>query len=220
MGNVPRPSQHLERDKNMVDTLDNLLVHFERRHENPKVAMWAHNLHLGDARATQMARRGELNVGQLVRELHPGEVVLVGFTTHSGSVTAASEWGGVTERKQVLPGLEGSFEQLFHECEIGNFMLRFDEHPELHRPLNSGKLERAIGVIYLPETERSSHYFFADLADQFDLALHYDESRVVERAEHGFQFLPNDPQRPVSALATQLFQPFAAMLPTSWVSAS
>ena len=106
--------------------------------------------------------------------------MLVGFTTFTGNVTAASDWGGVTERKYVRPALEGSFERLFHECEMGDFMLRFDQHPELHRPLNTGKLERAIGVIYLPETERYSHYFSADLARQFDVVLHYDQTRAVE----------------------------------------
>jgi erythromycin esterase-like protein len=175
-----RPNTWNLRDSHMVDTLDNLVLHFEQRKENPKAVIWAHNSHLGDARATQMSRRGELNVGQLVRERYPDEAVLVGFTTYTGSVTAASDWGGMTERKHVLPGIEGSFERLFHECEIGNFMLRFDGHPEVHRPLNSGKLERAIGVIYLPETERYSHYFFADLADQFDVVLHYDHSQAVE----------------------------------------
>jgi erythromycin esterase-like protein len=175
-----RPNTWNLRDTHMVDTLDNLMEHFGRRGENAKAVIWAHNSHLGDARATQMSRRGELNVGQLVRERHSGESVLVGFTTYTGSVTAASEWGGVTERKHVLPGMEGSFERLFHECDLGDFMLRLDEHPELHRPLNTEKLERAIGVIYLPETERYSHYFAANLAAQFDVVLHYDHSSAVE----------------------------------------
>jgi erythromycin esterase-like protein len=175
-----RPNTWNLRDTHMVDTLDNLISHFSRHGENPKAVIWAHNSHLGDARATQMSRRDELNVGQLVRERHAKEAVLVGFTTFTGNVTAASDWGGVTERKYVRPALEGSFERLFHECEMGDFMLRFDQHPELHRPLNTGKLERAIGVIYLPETERYSHYFSADLARQFDVVLHYDQTRAVE----------------------------------------
>jgi erythromycin esterase-like protein len=175
-----RPNTWNLRDTHMVDTLENLMEHLRRQGEEPKAVIWAHNSHLGDARATQMSRRDEINVGQLVRERHEGEAVLVGFTTNSGTVTAASNWGGITERKQVRPGMEGSFERLFHEAEAGDFLLRFDQQPDLARDLNSGMLERAIGVIYLPETERYSHYFFADLADQFDVVVHYNETTAVQ----------------------------------------
>ncbi|MGN6386898.1 MAG: erythromycin esterase family protein [Verrucomicrobiota bacterium] len=175
-----RPNTWNLRDTHMVDTLDNLMAHFAKQGENPKVVIWAHNSHLGDARATQMSRRDELNVGQLMRERHGDDAVLVGFTTDHGTVTAASDWGGVTERKRVRPGMGGSYERLFHEADAGNFMLIFREHPEFARELNRSMLERAIGVIYLPETERYSHYFFADIADQFDAVLHFDETRAVE----------------------------------------
>ncbi len=175
-----RPNTWNLRDTHMVDTLDSLMNHLQKQGENPKAIIWAHNSHLGDARATQMSRRDEVNVGQLVRERHAGEAVSVGFSTYSGTVTAASEWGGVTERKIVRPGMEGSYEQLFHEADASNFVLIFREHPALARDLNQSMLERAIGVIYLPETERYSHYFSADIADQFDVVIHYDESRAVE----------------------------------------
>jgi erythromycin esterase-like protein len=174
-----RPNTWNLRDTHMVDTLDALMSHLEAQGERPKAVVWAHNSHLGDARATQMSRRDELNVGQLVRERHGEQAVLVGFTTFSGTVTAASDWGGVTERKRVRPAMDGSYEALLHEAHEGDFLLRFDRHPELGRFLNTGKLERAIGVIYLPETERYSHYFFADLARQFDVVLHYDYSHAL-----------------------------------------
>ena len=175
-----RPNTWNLRDTHMVDTIDHLMDHFERRGNTPKIVVWAHNSHLGDARATQMSRRDELNVGQLMRERHGNEAVLVGFSTHHGTVTAASDWGGVTERKRVRPGMERSYEELFHESDAGNFMLVFNENAELAEELNKSKLERAIGVIYLPETERYSHYFFADIAQQFDVVLHYDETRALE----------------------------------------
>jgi erythromycin esterase-like protein len=173
-----RPNTWNLRDTHMVDTLDHLMEHL--RKQKPKAVIWAHNSHLGDARATQMSRRGEINVGQLVRERHGNEAVLVGFSTHRGTVTAASEWGGVTERKRVRPGMEGSYEELFHEANSGNYMIIFNEDEDLSRQLNKSRMERAIGVIYLPESERYSHYFSAQIASQYDVVLHYDESRAVE----------------------------------------
>jgi erythromycin esterase-like protein len=175
-----RPNTWNLRDTHMVDTLDHLMDHLQSHGEQPKAIIWAHNSHLGDARATEMSRRDELNVGQLIRERHGEEAVLVGFSTFHGTVTAASNWGSVTERKRVRPGMEGIYEQLFHESEAGDFMLIFNENPALASELNKPMLERAIGVIYLPETERYSHYFSARIAQQFDVVLHYDETRAVE----------------------------------------
>src|SRR5438093_10413517 len=105
-----RPNTWNLRDTHMVDTLDDLMHHLEGHGRQPKAILWAHNSHLGDARATQMTDRGELNVGQLVRERHKDEAVLVGFTTHSGTVTAASAWGGIAERKRVRPAMSDSCE--------------------------------------------------------------------------------------------------------------
>jgi len=135
--------------------------------------VWAHNSHLGDARATEMGQRGELNVGQLVREKHGHEAILIGFTTHHGTVTAASDWDGPAERKHVRPALPGSYESMFHDAKLGQFLLT----------LRAARLERAIGVIYRPETERGSHYFHARLAEQFDAVLHFDETSAVEPLE-------------------------------------
>jgi erythromycin esterase-like protein len=172
------------RDCHMVDTLEALTAHLGRQRREPaKVVVWAHNSHLGDARATEAASRGELNVGQLVRERHPGDCVLIGFTTFSGTVTAADDWDGPAERKRVRPGLPGSFERLFHEVNEKAFWLAFDSAPHAAESLRSARLERAIGVIYRPRSERLSHYFRARLADQFDAVIHVDETRALEPLE-------------------------------------
>jgi len=176
------------RDRHMVDTLDALMGHFEKQGEQPKVVIWAHNSHLGDARATDMSRRDEVNVGQLVRERHFEGTVLVGFTTYSGTVTAASDWGEPAERKRVRPGMRGSCEELFHEASVPNFLLVIGEHRHLYRSLASALLERAIGVIYRPETERWSHYLHAKLSEQFDAVIHFDETRAVEPLERTAQW--------------------------------
>src|SRR5207302_5232052 len=142
--------------------------------------VWAHNSHLGDARATEMASHGELNVGQLVRERHARDSLLLGFTTYTGTVTAADDWGGPAERKQVRPGLPGSFEEVLHQVGEEQFLVPFASAPQAAGALRSTRLERAIGVIYRPDTERQSHYFRARLADQFDAIIHCDESHAVE----------------------------------------
>jgi erythromycin esterase-like protein len=169
------------RDGHMAETLDELLVFLEGTYGQAKVVVWEHNSHLGDARATEMGDRGELNVGQLTRERHGRQTVLVGFTTHTGTVTAADDWGEPAQRKRVRPSLEGSYERLFHETGLDCFLLRLrDGDPELVDELRRARLERAIGVIYRPETERQSHYFYARLPEQFDAVLHYDETRAVQ----------------------------------------
>ena len=109
------------RDRHMVETLDALIAHLNRQGGRAKVVIWAHNSHLGDARATDMGRRGELDVGRLVRERYGQDAVLVGFTTHHGTVTAASDWGGAAERKRVRPALPGSYEALFHSALAARF---------------------------------------------------------------------------------------------------
>jgi erythromycin esterase-like protein/predicted phosphoribosyltransferase len=176
------------RDRHMAETLDALVEYLGRQGEAAKVVVWAHNSHLGDARATEMGERGELNLGQLTRERHGGEVVLVGFTTHHGTVTAASDWGAPAERKQVRPALPGSYEALFHDARPGRFMLAWREGDSICASLRQRRLERAIGVIYRPDTERQSHYSWARLPDQFDAVLHFDETRAVEPLEYGAEW--------------------------------
>lgn len=170
------------RDTHMADTIDELRAHIRRQARSGKLAVWAHNSHLGDCRATEMSRRGELNVGQLMRERHGGRVLSVGFTTHSGTVTAASDWDAPAERKTVRPALPDSYERLFHDLGAGDFLLDCSA-PEARMALAKPRLERAIGVIYRPETERQSHYFEACLPEQFDAVVHFDTTRAVEPLE-------------------------------------
>ncbi len=169
------------RDRHMAETLEALVAFLERTDGAAKVVVWAHNSHLGDARATEMGVRGEWNVGQLVREQHGRDAILVGFTTYDGTVTAASNWDGPAERKAVRPALPDSYEALFHDAGTERFLLalRDDAVPGLDQPM----LERAIGVIYRPDTERASHYFHACLPAQFDVVLHFDRTRAVEPFE-------------------------------------
>jgi erythromycin esterase-like protein/predicted phosphoribosyltransferase len=176
------PSWNL-RDRHMAETLDELAGYLGRRGGRAKIAVWEHNSHLGDARATEMGQRGELNVGQLAREKHGSDAVLVGFSTYCGTVTAASDWGGLAERKRVRPALAGSYETLFHMARPERFLLIMDDDEVTARQLSAPRLERAIGVIYRPDTERQSHYFRARLADQFDAVIHIDETSAVEPLE-------------------------------------
>ncbi len=174
------------RDQHMAETLDALVAHLERHGGMARVVVWAHNSHLGDARATEMGDGGELNIGQLVREKYGRESVLVGFSTYTGTVTAASDWGAPAERKRVRPGLSGSFEELFHQQDMPDFLLPLRDSPAAGL-LRQTRLQRAIGVIYLPQTERQSHYFHARLPNQFDAMIHFDETRAVEpldRTQH------------------------------------
>ena len=171
------------RDRHMADTLEALIRFLARQHTPAKVIVWAHNSHLGDARATEMSRRGELNVGQLVRERHGKRALLIGFTTYEGSVTAASNWDEPAQCMRVRPGLTGSVEELFHEVGMRNFMLDLATPTDASEALRTPRLERAIGVIYRPDTERQSHYFHTSLTSQFDAVLHYDVTRAVEPLE-------------------------------------
>ncbi|HEU4830152.1 MAG TPA: erythromycin esterase family protein [Gemmatimonadales bacterium] len=169
------------RDRHMAETLEALAGLAASRGREGPVVVWAHNSHLGDARATEMGAGGELNVGQLVRERHGEASLLVGFTTYDGTVTAASDWDGPAERMTVRPGRADSYEGLFHEAGGSDFLL--DLHASaMQRPFPR-RLERAIGVIYRPETERQSHYFEAGLSRQFDLVIHLDHTRALEPME-------------------------------------
>lgn len=171
------------RDRHMIDTLAHLRQALGGPGTPAKIVVWAHNSHLGDARATDMRHRGEVNVGQLARERFAGEVVSVGFTTHHGTVTAATDWNAPALRRQVRPGLPGSLEALFHETGMASFLLSLGTDLDLADLLTPPRLERAIGVIYRPETERRSHYFHASLACQFDYVIHIDRTRAVQPLE-------------------------------------
>jgi erythromycin esterase-like protein len=173
------------RDRHMVETLYALRDHLHAQGTpRPRIVVWAHNSHLGDARATQMGTWGEWNVGQLVRERSGPAALNVGFSTYSGTVTAATEWDEPPQLKRVRPGLAGSYERLFHDVNSPRFLLGLRE-PDVRAALDQARLERAIGVIYRPETERQSHYFDAVLADQFDFIIHVDETHALEPMEYG-----------------------------------
>lgn len=181
------------RDAHMAETLDFLVEHFALQGERSKIVLWAHNSHLGDARATEMGRLGEWNVGQLVRQRYGHDAVLIGFTTYTGTVTAASDWGGAAERKRVRPAMPGSFEALFHECGIPSFVLTLPRGAPASLGLAESMWERAIGVIYRPESELASHYFHARLSDQFDAIIHVDRTRAVEPLEPTSQWGIGEP---------------------------
>jgi erythromycin esterase-like protein len=171
------------RDRHMAETLDALSAFLSRADRPARMVVWAHNSHLGDARHTDMSRRGELNLGQLTRQAAPDATVLVGFTTYAGTVTAARDWGGDAERRIVRPALDESYEALFHAVPLPNFYLDFSRHLGAATALQTQRLERAIGVLYRPESERVSHYFAARLPLQFDAVFHYDTTRAVEPLE-------------------------------------
>jgi erythromycin esterase-like protein len=170
------------RDRHMMETLEALLAHVRHTGGPARAIVWAHNSHLGDARATQMGAGGELNLGQLVRERYGQNVWLIGLTTHTGSVTAAKNWDEPAERRRVTPSMVGSYERLFHEAGIPRFLLLLRD-TRVRDALWTERLERAIGVIYRPESERLSHYFRARLPEQFDAVLHIDETSALEPLE-------------------------------------
>jgi erythromycin esterase-like protein len=149
------------RDRHMTEMLENLAHHLsEKSNQLAKIVVWAHNSHLGDK-----------------------QVALVGFTTHHGYVTAASSWDGVSERKRIRPALHGSYEDIFHKIHQARFMLPIRESDQLKKALSEDRLERAIGVIYAPETERQSHYFYANISQQFDAIIHIDETNALKPLE-------------------------------------
>ena len=170
------------RDQHMAQTLDALLVHLDR-HEGAqpaRIVIWAHNSHVGDARATEVGTDGQLTLGQLARERYGEDCRLIGFSTHSGTVTAASQWGGPAERKVVRPALNGSVEELFHETGRPEFLVSPMISREAAEPLDAVRLARAIGVIYQPATERQSHYYHVRPGDQYDAMIHIDRTCALE----------------------------------------
>ena len=170
------------RDSHMADTLEHLL---ENRGPDSKAVVWAHNSHIGDARETDMgAVRGEHNIGQLARERWGEDAVaLVGFGTHGGTVSAASDWDGEREVKRINPSRRDSYERLCHDSGVERFLLDLKGNAQLRDRLSDPRLERFIGVIYRPETERWSHYSEAVLPRQFDAWCWFDETRALEPLE-------------------------------------
>lgn len=189
------------RDRHMMDTLQAVERHVGASRGPAKLVVWAHNSHVGDARYTDMARRGELNLGQLARQRWRGEVSIIGFSTHMGTVTAAQNWDGVGVQRRVRHSLEGSYEQLFHQAAVkrgaSRVLLRMREETAATRALLEQRLQRAIGVVYRPETERISHYYDVTLPLQFDAIVHIDETsalRALEPGEHWLRGIEEPPE--------------------------
>ncbi|MDF2440642.1 MAG: hypothetical protein JWN98_1626 [Abditibacteriota bacterium] len=168
------------RDRHMADTLEALAAHLGQPGQPAKVVVWAHNSHVGDARTTTMGQSGEWTLGQLMRERQAAHTVLVGFTTYSGTVIAAPQWGEAGRVERVRPALPGSFSALFHETGVGNFLLPLRGQSEVVLAMGEPRLERAIGVVYLPQTERESHYFQARMSKQFDAVIHMDTTTALK----------------------------------------
>jgi len=170
------------RDRHMFETLAHLASFLESTRGRPaKIVGWCHNSHVGDARATEVLERGELNIGQLAKEHYGPNAILIGFTTYKGTVRAAAAWGDLPQIFTVPPALEESYEALFHTVGVERFFINFQEETgarELFR--NSRYLHRAIGVVYRPQTERASHYYHSNLSYQYDGVMHIDTSHALE----------------------------------------
>jgi erythromycin esterase-like protein len=165
------------RDTAMFETLEHVL---KARGKDAKAVVWAHNSHVGDARFTEMGMvREEVNIGQLCRQRFGEDAALIGFGTHSGTVAAATDWGGDMEIKRVLPSRPDSYEQLCHASDMPRFLLDLKRHETLRDELLKPRLERFIGVVYRPETELASHYAQASLPQQFDAFVWFDQTTAL-----------------------------------------
>jgi erythromycin esterase-like protein len=179
------------RDSHMADTVLDLHRHLREQGRPGRIVVWAHNSHLGDARATQMGRTGEWNVGQLLRQqVGADRVLLVGFTTYTGHVTAARDWDQPPERRWVRPAQRDSWEHAFHASGKDRFFLPLRDGSQV---LEGAMLERAIGVVYRPESEMASHYFDAVLGEQFDAVFHLDETTALEPLDVGVHWMRHEP---------------------------
>jgi protein-L-isoaspartate(D-aspartate) O-methyltransferase len=166
------------RDQHMFNTLEAIL---NFRGAQSKAVVWAHNSHIGNAAATEMAARGESNIGQLCRQTLAEQACLIGFGTDHGSVAAAADWDAPMQIMAIRPSHEKSYERLCHDTGVAAFLLPLREPPrrDVRDELADARLERAIGVIYRPDTELHSHYFYASLPAQFDEYIWFDQTRAV-----------------------------------------
>ncbi|HEY9085842.1 MAG TPA: erythromycin esterase family protein [Candidatus Tyrphobacter sp.] len=180
------------RDSHMVETLERLIRHLSRHGSPVKAIVWAHNSHVGDARATSMSLRDETNIGALLKQRYGTDAFSIGFTTYTGTVTAASDWHAPEERKNVRPARGDSYEYLFHTIAPHFWVPLRTNRPDL-AGLPARARERAIGVIYRPETELQSHYFTANIINQFDALYHFDVTRAVEPLERSARWIEGEP---------------------------
>ncbi len=180
------------RERHMAETLDALRTHVSSDGAPGKLVVWAHNSHVGDARATELADLGQLTLGQLAREAYgPQDTVLVGLGTFTGTVTAASQWGGSPTTMPLSRARADSHDALLHATGLANLMIVMGDDGPATAALRPTRLQRAIGAIYRPESERVRHYVFADVARQFDVLIHLDTTSALEPLEPG-----TDTQRP------------------------
>ncbi|MXP48298.1 erythromycin esterase family protein [Altererythrobacter luteolus] len=165
------------RDRHMFETLQALMAH----HRDARAVVWAHNSHVGNAAATAMGWRGEFNIGELVRTAYGTDAVLIGFGTDRGTVAAASDWGGEMQVMQLRPARDDSWEAAFRKIGLNRCLIdwRHNRDGDLAEALGQAMLERAVGVVYRPETELLSHYFEAVLGEQFDAYIWFEETRAV-----------------------------------------
>ncbi|WP_269782862.1 erythromycin esterase family protein [Nocardia terpenica] len=161
------------RDRHMADILDALAAHLG---PDSRLVVWAHNAHIGDASASEQVTDGQLSLGQLIRERHGKQCRTIGFST----VTAATAWGGEPERIPLRPAPPGSAEQLLHDTAIPAFLLRFDQPTPAAELLRTPRLERTVGVVYTPATERHSHYQHTRLADRYDAVIYLDRTTALD----------------------------------------
>jgi erythromycin esterase-like protein len=175
------------REQHMAVTLDDLAAHLDRQaRRRTKIVVWAHSSHLGDGCATEKYEDRLVNVGQLVREQHDGETALICFTTNGGTVTAATDWDGPPEIKELWPAVPESYEALFHDTKLERFMISHRERDKVPEVLRRDRSERSVGAVYHSQTaeaERAAHYFTARLAEQFDAVLYFDATHAVEPIE-------------------------------------
>ncbi len=160
------------RERHMAATLDRLQDWLKASGGSGKIVVWAHNIHQGDARATDQAAAGEVSLGQLMRERHGDGAFLVGFGMHGGRVRAATRWGGADGVKRLRPARRDSWSGLLQRTGLPAFLLVFRGRPALAEALAAPRPERAVGVIYLPRDEWASHYFRVGLSRQFDAVIH------------------------------------------------
>lgn len=169
------------RNRHMFETLEDLAHHLGTRlGRPPRIAVWAHNAHIGNARATEMNKRGELNVGQLIEDKYKDKSLLIGITGSCGTVLAADNWDEPGRVKKMNRPLPGSYEELFYGLKNRGFVLDLRDNNAAVAGLVVPRLQRSIGVIYKPETERYSHYLEVCLPEQFNFLLHFDETTAIK----------------------------------------
>lgn len=174
-----------QRDGHMAEALAEIADFLQRKYQQSKIVVWAHNAHIGDGRAVTCGEGLKINLGQLVKEKFHAQAVSVGFTTYSGTVTAAADWwDSPPQRKPLPPAVEESYEAVFHEVGFPRSMLNLREQNEAVFNLGAERLERTIGVIYRPETDVLHAYTQARIAKQFDALIHIDQTRAVEPLDH------------------------------------